>query len=155
MCAYSTCGLLQPQLDKYVIHGVENNVSFVRDVCTNPRYVDGALTTGFIDEEYPEGFSGVVLPSDDRLRLAATAAIMHTIKYATPCSVCLLCTDGGGGGGGGGGGLIACACVCATGRSTTSPSAVAAQHRPPALPLPLWWCRWTRTWTQSSTSKPW
>jgi len=71
---------LKASLDKYVIHGVENNVSFVRDVCTNPRYVDGALTTGFIDEEYPEGFSGVVLPSDDRLRLAATAAIMHTIK---------------------------------------------------------------------------
>ena len=68
------------QLDKYVIHGVGHNVPFLRDLCVHPRFVSGKLTTGFIEEEYPDGFSGVQLNQDQRLRLAATAAIMHTMR---------------------------------------------------------------------------
>ena len=31
----------------------------------HPRFVEGAITTAFIAEEYPDGFQGVTLPRGD------------------------------------------------------------------------------------------
>ena len=69
------------QLDNYVIRGVQHNVPFVRDLCDHPRFIEGRLATGFIDEEYPDGFQGVTLPPIDRQRLVAASAVMQTLRY--------------------------------------------------------------------------
>ena len=42
------------------------------------RFRSGALTTAFIDEEFPEGFSGAEISDERGQHLAAIASFMHT-----------------------------------------------------------------------------
>jgi propionyl-CoA carboxylase alpha chain len=74
---------LRAALDAYVINGVGHNIPFLRDLTEHPRFIAGALTTQFIAEEYPRGFSGVQLGDADHALLAAGAAVMHAIREAT------------------------------------------------------------------------
>ena len=46
----------------------------------HPRFVEGAITTAFIAEEYPEGFAGALLPAEMLRRVAALAAHMHSVR---------------------------------------------------------------------------
>ncbi len=61
-------------LDQFRIDGIGHNIDFVSAIMQHPRFRSGAITTGFIAEEYPEGFHGA--PASDALRrkLAAVAA---------------------------------------------------------------------------------
>jgi propionyl-CoA carboxylase alpha chain len=43
-------------LDQYYIRGVDTNLPFVSAIMQHPRFKAGDLTTGFIAEEYPDGF---------------------------------------------------------------------------------------------------
>ena len=45
-------------LDSYIIRGLAHNISLLRDICDNQNFRDGTITTGFLGQEYPEGFSG-------------------------------------------------------------------------------------------------
>ena len=65
-------------LDRYEIAGVGHNLHFLSALMQHERFRAGALTTGFIAEEYPDGFAGA--PADARLltALAATAAFVAT-----------------------------------------------------------------------------
>ena len=59
-----------------MIEGIGHNVDFLSALMQHPRFRAGALTTGFIAEEYPEGFRGA--PADDQLLedLAIVAALV-------------------------------------------------------------------------------
>ena len=59
-------------LDNFEIFGIANNIQFLTAVMHHPRFREGRLTTGFIAEEYPEGFHGA--PMDDAQRRAFIAA---------------------------------------------------------------------------------
>jgi propionyl-CoA carboxylase alpha chain len=63
-------------LDRFEIEGPGHNVDFLSALMQHPRFRAGDLTTGFIAEEYPDGFAGA--PADEgRLRtIAAIAAGM-------------------------------------------------------------------------------
>ncbi|MEA3017862.1 MAG: propionyl-CoA carboxylase alpha chain, partial [Sphingomonadales bacterium] len=52
-------------LDGFRIEGIGHNVDFLSALMQHPRFREGRLTTGFIAEEYPEGFTGA--PADARL----------------------------------------------------------------------------------------
>jgi propionyl-CoA carboxylase alpha chain len=69
-------------LDAFQIDGVADNIDFLSALLQHPRFRGGNLTTGFIAEEYPEGFSGA--PADEQLMtdLAALAAIVE-LTYET------------------------------------------------------------------------
>ena len=62
-------------LDAFLIDGIGHNVDFLSALMQHPRFRAGELTTGFIAEEYPEGFAGA--PADDALirDLAIVAAL--------------------------------------------------------------------------------
>jgi acetyl/propionyl-CoA carboxylase alpha subunit len=45
-------------LDSFVIEGIGHNVDFLSALMQHPRFRAGEITTGFIAEEYPEGFQG-------------------------------------------------------------------------------------------------
>ena len=64
-------------LDAFRIEGLGHNVDFLSAIMQHPRFRSGELTTGFIAEEYPEGFHGA--PADEALLtdLAALAAIVE------------------------------------------------------------------------------
>ncbi|MEH3039575.1 MAG: acetyl/propionyl/methylcrotonyl-CoA carboxylase subunit alpha [Sphingomonas paucimobilis] len=63
-------------LDRFELAGVGNNIDFLSAIMQHPRFRDGALTTGFIAEEYPDGFHGA--PADPALlrQLAAVAVLI-------------------------------------------------------------------------------
>ena len=63
-------------LDRFEIDGPGHNIDFLSALMQHPRFRDGRLTTGFIAEEYPEGFTGA--PASPKLidGLAAIAAMI-------------------------------------------------------------------------------
>ncbi len=66
-------------LDSFEVEGIGHNLPFLSAVMDHPRFVSGDITTAFIAEEYPEGFTGVTLASDDLRRIAAACAAMHRV----------------------------------------------------------------------------
>ncbi len=50
-------------LDRFRIRGLGHNVDFLSAIMQHERFRSGELTTGFIAEEYPEGFAGA--PADE------------------------------------------------------------------------------------------
>lgn len=79
--------VLEKSLDAYVIEGVGNNISFLRDVCRNERFRKGALTTNFIPEEYPEGFNGVSLSEQEYFELSAIASKINEVLFEHTSSI--------------------------------------------------------------------
>lgn len=63
-------------LDGFHIEGIGHNIDFLSALMQHPRFRSGEITTGFIAEEYPEGFEGA--PADAILigDLAAIAALI-------------------------------------------------------------------------------
>jgi len=64
-------------LDAFYIQGVQHNISFLAALMNHPRFVDGHLTTGFITEEYPDGFHAGDVAHEDPNLLVAIAACLH------------------------------------------------------------------------------
>ena len=65
---------LAQALDSYVIRGPVDNSAFLSALLAHPRFVDGRLTTAFIDEEYPDGFGHEHVSHADPALLQAVAA---------------------------------------------------------------------------------
>ena len=65
-------------LDRFEIEGPGHNIDFLSAIMQHKRFRSGELSTGFIADEYPEGFGGA--PASDELlrRLAAIAAFAAT-----------------------------------------------------------------------------
>ncbi|WP_086608328.1 acetyl-CoA carboxylase biotin carboxylase subunit [Erythrobacter donghaensis] len=61
-------------LDNFRIKGLGHNVDFLSAIMQHPRFRSGELTTGFIAEEYPEGFHGAATSDDMKRILAAVCA---------------------------------------------------------------------------------
>ena len=52
---------MQVALSEYVIGGISNNISFLQAIFEHERFRAGNLSTKFIEQEYPKGFSGAEL----------------------------------------------------------------------------------------------
>jgi len=61
-------------LDCYEIEGPGHNIDFLSALMQHERFRAGTLTTGFIAEEYPDGFAGAPASAGLRRQLAAIAA---------------------------------------------------------------------------------
>ena len=72
--------------------GVNHNIPLLRDIITQPQFVQGDITTKFIEEVYPNGFKGNwkfeklavdaysigrALTEMERKQLLAAACYMH------------------------------------------------------------------------------
>ncbi len=67
-------------LDSFEIEGVGHNIDFVSAIMQHPRFRSGEITTGFIAEEYPEGFHGAPASPELLRALAAIAAFAATAE---------------------------------------------------------------------------
>jgi len=74
-------------LDSYLVRGVTHNINFLRDVMTNQKFLSGNLTTAFIPEEFPKGFHGHQLTTEERYGLVALAASLHDLRQLRNRSV--------------------------------------------------------------------
>ncbi len=61
-------------LDEFRIEGISHNIPFLAAIMQNRRFREGRLTTGFIAEEFPDGFHGLA-PDDADIRRFAAAAV--------------------------------------------------------------------------------
>ncbi|MBB3397697.1 MULTISPECIES: acetyl/propionyl/methylcrotonyl-CoA carboxylase subunit alpha [unclassified Rhizobium] len=67
-------------LDGFVVDGIEHNVPFLAALMKHPRWREGRLSTGFIAEEYPDGFEPMVPDTDQQAILAAVALSASLIE---------------------------------------------------------------------------
>ena len=67
-------------LDSFEIEGLGHNIDVVSAIMQHPRFRSGELTTGFIAEEYPEGFHGAATSDALKGRLAAIAGFIATAR---------------------------------------------------------------------------
>lgn len=68
LCSYGKNRLeaiehMKHALGSFAISGVSHNISFLETIMKNERFVSGNLSTAFIKEEFPAGFSGSELDS--------------------------------------------------------------------------------------------
>ncbi len=63
-------------LDRFIIRGVSNNLSFLSALMVHPRFVVGNINTNMIGEEYPDGFHPADVPVDDPTIIISVAASM-------------------------------------------------------------------------------
>ena len=66
-------------LNEFEVEGIGHNLPFLSAVMDHPRFISGDITTAFIAEEYPEGFTGVKLSDHELEKVAAVAAGMYRV----------------------------------------------------------------------------
>ncbi|MBS0545370.1 MAG: acetyl-CoA carboxylase biotin carboxylase subunit [Proteobacteria bacterium] len=75
---------MRDALNAFVIRGISSNIPFQAALLQHPRFCSGHFNTGFIAEEYPQGFDASMVPHADPTLLAAIAtfARMRYIQRA-------------------------------------------------------------------------
>ena len=69
--------LMRRALDEFYIKGVQHNIAFLTALMANPRFLEGRLSTNFIAEEYPNGFSPAPLEEKDVNAIVAAGFLMY------------------------------------------------------------------------------
>lgn len=64
-------------LDNYVIRGVTNNISLLRDIVTEEHFVKGDISTKYLNKIYPDGFKGKTLHKDEQNSLVGLASAIY------------------------------------------------------------------------------
>jgi propionyl-CoA carboxylase alpha chain len=67
-------------LDSFVIDGIRHNIAFLSALMQHKRWREGRLSTGFIAEEFPEGFAPLVADGALAHRLVAVAAHIDDVE---------------------------------------------------------------------------
>ena len=70
---------LSKALDFFVLNGVTNNIAFLNNVLNNSAFVSGKMNTGFIDQEYKNGFLGTEVVDNTKFVVAITALSLKAI----------------------------------------------------------------------------
>ena len=68
---------MRDALNRFVIRGVSSNIPFQAALLAHPKFVSGDFNTGFIAENYSQGFRAEDVPHDDPGFLVALAAYVY------------------------------------------------------------------------------
>ena len=71
---------MRAALNAFVIRGISSNIAFQAALLAHPRFISGDFNTGFIAEQFPDGFDASKVPHDDPDFLVALAAAVNR-KY--------------------------------------------------------------------------
>ncbi len=66
-------------LDSFYIEGIQHNIPFLGAIMEHERFRSGNINTGFIADEYPDGFDGVPVSAERAEQLVMVAAFMNEI----------------------------------------------------------------------------
>jgi propionyl-CoA carboxylase alpha subunit len=75
-------------LDRFTIEGIRHNMPFLAAVMQNARFRAGKLSTGFIAEEFPEGFRGLPAEGERGEHMAAVAAAIDFVGRERRRNIC-------------------------------------------------------------------
>ena len=67
-------------LDAFVVDGIEHNIPFLSALMQHPRWREGRLSTGFIAEEFPDGFAPIAPQDEDKAVLASVALAVELLR---------------------------------------------------------------------------
>ncbi|MFI0849219.1 acetyl-CoA carboxylase biotin carboxylase subunit [Mesorhizobium sp. IMUNJ 23232] len=67
-------------LDEFVVDGIQHNIPFLSALMRHPRWREGRLSTGFIAEEYPDGFAPIVPNDEEKVVIAAVATAVELLR---------------------------------------------------------------------------
>ncbi|RFC66661.1 MULTISPECIES: acetyl-CoA carboxylase biotin carboxylase subunit [Mesorhizobium] len=67
-------------LDSFVVDGIEHNIPFLSALMQHPRWREGRLSTGFIAEEFPDGFAPIKPDESQKGVLAAIATAVELLR---------------------------------------------------------------------------
>ena len=67
-------------LDEFVVDGIEHNIPFLSALMQHPRWREGRLSTGFIAEEFPDGFHPIRPDPADTAVLVTIAVAVELVR---------------------------------------------------------------------------
>jgi propionyl-CoA carboxylase alpha chain len=67
-------------LDGFIVDGIEHNLPFLASLMRHPRWREGRLSTGFIADEYPDGFHPAEPDDAEKAVLAAVAVTAELLR---------------------------------------------------------------------------
>jgi propionyl-CoA carboxylase alpha chain len=67
-------------LDAFAIRGIRHNIPFLAALMGHARWQSGKLSTGFIAEEFPDGFHGIAPEGEGAHALASVAAAIDHVQ---------------------------------------------------------------------------
>lgn len=67
-------------LDEFYVRGIAHNIPFLSALMAHPRFQSGNMTTNFIAEEYPDGFSGGALSDQVKEALIVAATFINAVE---------------------------------------------------------------------------
>ncbi|MFV2001821.1 MAG: acetyl-CoA carboxylase biotin carboxylase subunit [Paracoccaceae bacterium] len=70
---------MRAALDRYEVEGIAHNLGFLSAVLEHEKFIAGDISTAFIEQEYPDGFQGVILSEARLRRIIAAAAAMYRV----------------------------------------------------------------------------
>ena len=70
-------------LNTYIIRGLNHNSAFLQSVIRSKRFASGKITTNFIKEEYPNGWTNSELTEKEAEQLIAATVAVHQERLAT------------------------------------------------------------------------
>lgn len=73
----SAIDAMSAALNDFEVEGIGHNLPFLSAVMGQDRFRSGKITTAYIAEEFPEGFTGVTPDAASSRALAAIAAVIH------------------------------------------------------------------------------
>ncbi len=72
---------LRDGLDGYYVRGILHNIGFLTEVLGHARFREGRLSTGFIAEEFSEGYGGAALTPDAlKVIVAVAGTVQHRLQ---------------------------------------------------------------------------
>ena len=74
-------------LDSFALRGIRHNIPFLANLMRRERWREGALSTGFIAEEYPSGFSETAPTGPLARRFAAVAMAIDALSNLRRSSI--------------------------------------------------------------------
>ena len=68
---------MRDALDAFRIRGISHNIPFLAAVFGHPRFIEGHLSTRFIEQEFPDGLQPRPLSEEETRLFLAVAAVLH------------------------------------------------------------------------------
>ncbi len=69
---------MRAALNEFVIRGIHSNIPFQAALMQHPRFQTGDFNTGFIAEQFPNGFQASDVKEEDPGLMSALATVVHT-----------------------------------------------------------------------------
>ena len=76
----SAIAAMRDALDGFEVEGIGHNLPFLSAVMDHEKFCSGNMTTAFIAEEYPDGFTSVTIENNAKAKIAAAASVLKMIS---------------------------------------------------------------------------